>query len=290
MPRIIRFQDAELRAVVNDAGKITSIIDSNGADTGIVASGGASSALAQAVSQPVLLARNTTFIGAGSSGTAVLASGTSQVTFTTGFGTFNLAVNATPGMYLYYPALALSPSQTVAGYYWTRMSSPTVGLAYNNQPTVFNANGGWAVPTALVSFADAYATGTAFTQPATTFPYLPAYNVPAGAMGANSRLQVIGPIDSTTTNSTLVVRFGGVGAAAVGIVNNSPGAALQGVCLQNDNSLTAQTTYGYGGNMYPVGSSATINTVNSFTVDVAVSLGQANTPFAAGPFDIWLFP
>jgi hypothetical protein len=108
------------------------------------------------------------------------------------------------GLYLYYPASAIV-SGSAAGYYWTVMSSTTVGTVYNNtyatgtQPTVP------ASPTAFSTTGPGAFTGVTTSQDALSA------TVPGNLLGTNGQLRIhyTEAHNNTAGTKTVVVQYGG---------------------------------------------------------------------------------
>lgn len=98
--------------------------------------------------------------------------------------TLGTALNATysGGVWLYYAAGAVYAGST-AGFYWTVMSSTTVGTVYNN--TYVPGTNSWdipASPTAIVAAGPGAFTGS--TSEITAF----SVTLPGGSLGKNGRM------------------------------------------------------------------------------------------------------
>lgn len=120
--------------------------------------------------------------------------------------------------YMYFPAGAISAG-SVAGMYFVDMSSNTAGTIYNNiytggTPTIP------ASPTAFVTTGPG-----AYTQVTTATEVL-SYTVPAGAMGANGRLEIRGRMSfpNNANTKSMVATFGD--ATPLTFINNGASTNL----------------------------------------------------------------
>jgi hypothetical protein len=181
---------------------------------------------------------------------------------------------AVPGAYAYFPAGAIS-SGSNAGWYWTVMSSTTVGTAYNS----VYSSGKPAVGT-TTAFST---TGPgAFTQ--TTGAYIagPQATVAAGAMGLNGTIQgsYTGSVNSTANNKVFIPELNGL---KVGQMNLSSvtGASSTPFAVTNQGTASAQI-YNPGNGLSGQYSNSTggvtitsINTASAQTFAFAMNLATA---------------
>lgn len=121
-----------------------------------------------------------------------------------------LATTFSAGLYLYFPANAIS-SGSAAGFYWTVMSSTTAGTVYNN---VYTPTSGPA------------------TKPASNTAFVT--TGPGAYTGATTEITVI----STTINGGLLGSNGSVCVDALALVNNNVNSKTVRVRLGSTAVLT----------------------------------------------------
>lgn len=107
------------------------------------------------------------------------------------------------GIYLYFPANAISAG-SAAGFYWTVMSSTTVGVVYNN---VYTPGSPPAKPTSNTAFST---TGPGAYTGSTAEITASSFTLPGGLLGNFGRLMSGFAIaaNSTASNRTIKVKLG----------------------------------------------------------------------------------
>lgn len=161
--------------------------------------------------------------------------------------------------YMYFPANAIATG-SVAGMYFVDMSSNTAGTIYNNAYT-----GGTptipASPTAFVTTGPG-----AYTQSTSAVEVL-AYTVPAGAMGANGRLEVRGRMScpNNANSKSLIASFADTNTLT--FINNGVTTNLGvefGNTIQNRGSEAVQVANATSfGNLGQTGTAALRGTVDT---------------------------
>jgi len=177
---------------------------------------------------------------------------------------------ATPGLYLYYPANAIN-SGSVAGLYWTVMSSTTVGVIYNNTYVPNTTSVDPVAPGSPTAFSGT--TGVAYTQTTGTNIPLRANPLPGNSLSINGFIEVE-PIFLATAPGTAGTKTPTVSFNAQAIFTTSLTTAevcQTEIIYRNAGSLTAQIG-NYANSLSPFGTSTSgaifgaYNTVSQVTI------------------------
>lgn len=184
-----------------------------------------------------------------------------------------LATTYSQGCYLYLPASAIVAGST-AGFYYTVMSSTTVGTVYNNAYNSAFISGQPYIPASPVAFAT---TGPgAFTGVITAITG-PSWTLPAGIMGPNGMLEVTAMFGNNNSAGTKTFTAL-LGSGTIYTQANTTNIAALGLpVVQNQGQAAAQVvnqagTFGASatGNSY-----LTQNTATALTMSVTLQHGTA---------------
>jgi hypothetical protein len=157
--------------------------------------------------------------------------------------------------YLYLPANCLGGNANSAGWYYTLLTSTTVGTVYNNayttgQPFI----PGSAVLTAFAGAGSGY-TGVTTAQAALTF------TMPGNSLGANGVLEMSGVIgyNGSTNNKTVTVKIGSTTVFSLVQATAANKAYQFYIQVQNQGATNAQMVQNTGA----TGASTVVNTYSS---------------------------
>lgn len=164
-----------------------------------------------------------------------------------------LSVVYSVGVFLYYPASA-AYTASAAGFYWTVMSSTTVGTVYNN--IYIPGTNALAIPTTPTAIVDAGS--GAFTGSTAAIPAI-YITVPANKMGANGCLDYTfyGSHTNSAGNKTYALYFGNT------LTCSQTGTTSVGL------AIPTSTVYNRGTTNRQVSSSAAIAGVSSAVPSLA---------------------
>lgn len=188
--------------------------------------------------------------------------------------TLGTALSATyPACYLYLPANAIVAG-SAAGWYYTVMSSTTVGQVFNAKYNSALISGQPYIPANPIAFAT---TGPGAYTGVTTAVTGPSFTIPAAMMGPNGLLEVTAMFGykNSAGNKTCAVTLGS--GTAFTVTGTTTAAALALLTIQNQGSASAQVVNQTG----TLGTNATAqtyltqNTNNALTMSMTGQLAAA---------------
>jgi len=189
--------------------------------------------------------------------------------------TLGVALPATysNGCYLYLPANAISAS-SAAGWYYTVMSSTTVGTVYN----LTYSSGQPYVPSSTTGLAFSTTGPGAFTGVATAVTG-PNWTLPANMMGPNGVLEMaaVYGCSGTTSSKTVAIKLGSATIYSQATTTAANVAALALLTCQNQGLTNAQVSNQTGS----VGFSATGQTYSTVDTTANQTLAVVGTKVAA---------
>lgn len=141
----------------------------------------------------VLLGQSNVPFGQAPSGT-ITGSSSGNLTLGTALDDAYGSASNTVGCWLYFPAAAFASGP--AGYYWTVMSSTTVGTVYN---LTYSGLGPAQVPQGWQNQPIASGSGSGFTQPTGSYATALAFLVPPNTLGNNGSIRVT--VNASNNNS-----------------------------------------------------------------------------------------
>lgn len=179
-----------------------------------------------------------------------------------------LAVTYTGGIYLYLPAGAIQ-TNSAAGWYFTVMSSTTVGTVYNNPystgvvpiPSAAVANLGASTQIPFVSTGPGAYTGVTTAQTG------PNINLPGNSLGPNSSLwYTLISSNNNTAGNKIVTGVFGASTVCTNTQTTSTGAVQSGA-IANQGGLKVQVFV----SSLTTGTLANTHATNDTTTDLTVS-------------------
>lgn len=174
-----------------------------------------------------------------------------------------------PGIWLYFPANALTGSNA-AGFYWTVMSSTTAGTVYNTTytPGTNTGAGSWAIPSSPTAFSGT--TGAAYTNATATDIVALKIAVPGNYLGKHGSITstMVARCPSNANNKVNRVYFAGSGGVTLDN-NTSSGTTISysRTAIMMNRGSTGRQVYYYSTN----GGAHASQTPQTAVVDTSVS-------------------
>jgi hypothetical protein len=204
-----------------------------------------------------------------------------------------LALTYSDGLWLYFPANAITGANA-AGFYWTVMSSTTVGTVYNTTytPGLNSGAGSWAIPGSPTAFSGT--TGAAYTGVTTQITAL-RLQIPAGALGVNGFMRewALSRANSSAGTKTILGLFGGTSLgisvvhSSTNVTGNNNGTSYVRGRADRQISGPAESSTG-GGIMNRASVDSTQSQNKDITLQLAtatdwITLEAASILYSAGP-------